>query len=85
MSVSLRREAPMGSSERPEANVVDLRQHVTGRHHGGQQWGRPGPCPACGGAGYLDRIDMIERVMHQHCTECGHPWTFTEAQLLSKS
>ena len=38
-------------------------------------WGTPGPCPACGGAPFLDRLDLIDRVSDQHCTECGHKWS----------
>lgn len=46
-----------------------------------QEWGRPGRCPACGGRGYLDHIDLVDRVMYQHCTECGHHWEVTEAEI----
>jgi hypothetical protein len=42
-------------------------------------WGRPGQCPQCGGKGYLDRIDVIDRVMYQHCTDCYHKWSVAEA------
>jgi hypothetical protein len=45
-----------------------------------QVWGRPGRCPNCDGRGYLDGIDVIDRVMHQHCKECGHVWEVAEAQ-----
>lgn len=48
-----------------------------------QEWGRPGRCPACGGRGYLDHIDMVDRVMYQHCTECGHRWEVSEAEILA--
>ena len=48
-----------------------------------QEWGRPGVCPDCGSAGYLDRVDMINRVMHQHCTACGKAWEISEAELLA--
>jgi uncharacterized protein (DUF983 family) len=42
-------------------------------------WGRPGRCPSCGGRGYLDRIDVIDRIMYEHCTECFHKWQVAEA------
>ena len=45
------------------------------------RWGYPGRCPECRGSGYLDGIDMRSRVMHQHCTECGHRWATSEAEL----
>ena len=43
-------------------------------------WGRPGRCPQCGGIGYLDRVDLIERLQYEHCVECFHKWTVTEAE-----
>lgn len=46
-----------------------------------QQWGRPGPCPMCGGRGYLEHIDVVDRVMYQKCLECGHHWELTEEQI----
>jgi hypothetical protein len=45
------------------------------------EWGRPSRCPQCGGRGYLDHIDMVDRVMFEHCTECGHKWEITQAQI----
>ena len=50
-----------------------------------QRWGQPGRCPQCSGVGYLDRIDMIDRVMYQHCTECLHRWATTQAELTAVS
>jgi hypothetical protein len=44
------------------------------------EWGRPSRCPECNGRGYLDHIDMVDRIMYEHCTECGHKWTVTQAQ-----
>lgn len=40
------------------------------------QAGVPGRCPECDGFGYIDHIDMINRVQSQHCRECGHVWSF---------
>jgi hypothetical protein len=50
-----------------------------------QEWGKPGRCPECNGRGYLDHIDLIDRLMYQHCTECRHAWTITEAELVTQS
>ncbi len=49
----------------------------------GQQWGRPAPCPKCGSSGYLEHIDLVDRVMYQKCTnwECRHKWETAEAEL----
>ncbi len=43
-------------------------------------WGRPGPCPKCGGHGYLDGVDLINRIQYERCTECFHKWSVTEAE-----
>jgi hypothetical protein len=43
-------------------------------------WGRPSACPKCGGHGYLDRIDVVDRIMYEHCTECFHKWQVAESQ-----
>lgn len=52
-----------------------------------QEWGRPGRCPTCGEMGYLDRIDLVNRVMYQHCTnwECRHKWETNEAELAAQA
>ena len=44
-----------------------------------REWGFPGRCPACNDPGYLDRIDMIDLVMYQHCPACGERWEEYEA------
>jgi len=59
--------------DRPETHaqpeeVVDLRPEVDR-----EPW-MPGDCPACGGPGYLDRIDLRRHVQHQHCRRCDHRW-----------
>lgn len=38
--------------------------------------GVPGRCPMCDGFGYIDHIDMINRLQSQHCRTCGHVWEF---------
>jgi hypothetical protein len=46
-----------------------------------QEWGKPGRCPDCGGRGYLDHIDLVDRIMYQHCTECRHTWEISESEV----
>ena len=58
--------------------VVDLREPKPVL-----QFGYPTPCPECGGAGYLDSIDVTRRVMFQHCTSCFAKWQTTEQELIS--
>lgn len=43
-------------------------------------WGRPTRCPACGGKGYLDHVDLVAGVMHQHCPDCWHEWKTPETE-----
>ncbi|MBV8958870.1 MAG: hypothetical protein JO087_08885 [Actinobacteria bacterium] len=45
------------------------------------EWGRPNPCPECGSPGFLEHIDIIDRIQYEHCPECGHKWSQTEAEL----
>lgn len=48
-----------------------------------KQFGRPTPCPECSGRGYLDHLDMVDRIQYQHCTVCGHEWQITEAEIMA--
>jgi len=43
-------------------------------------WGRPSRCPACSGPGYLDRIDLVNRIMFQHCPNCRERWETPESE-----
>ena len=45
------------------------------------QWGLPAPCPACDAPGYLDHIDMVGRVMYQHCPSCFEKWAIAESEI----
>jgi hypothetical protein len=57
---------------------------VTGmRESPPEVWGRPNRCPQCGGVGYLEGVDLVHRVQHQHCTECFHKWSTAEADTLT--
>ena len=63
--------------KQPPAEVIDLREPAPE-----QKFGFPTPCPECGGHGYLDSIDLTERVMYQHCTTCFTRWETSEAELV---
>ena len=43
-----------------------------------EKFGRPSPCPSCGSAGYLDHLDLIDRIQYQHCPSCEHRWEMYE-------
>jgi hypothetical protein len=45
------------------------------------EWGMPSRCPACGGYGYLDRIDLVDEVMYQHCPTCWERWTISKREI----
>jgi uncharacterized protein (DUF983 family) len=44
-------------------------------------WGQANPCPECGGRGFLDRIDLVDRRTYEHCTECGARYSESENDL----
>jgi hypothetical protein len=45
------------------------------------EWNRPTLCPRCEDWGYIDHLDLIERVMRLHCPTCHFHWEITEAQI----
>jgi predicted Zn-ribbon and HTH transcriptional regulator len=74
--------------KRNKSEVIDLRHHV-GRTIDlvalstmGQEWGQPGHCPTCGHMGFLDRIDLVNRELYQHCPSCEFRWITHENDLL---
>ena len=42
------------------------------------RFGQPTKCPDCDGHGYVDHIDLVDRVMYEHCVDCGRKWSMTE-------
>ncbi len=68
-------------TEQPSVGeAVDAAQAPTGPAARQEVWGRPGRCPECSGRGYLDGVDLINRIQYEKCTECGHKWSVTEAE-----
>jgi Zn ribbon nucleic-acid-binding protein len=65
--------------------VVDLAAQEPKAAKSRPRWGMPGRCPECSSAGYLDHIDMVDRVMFQHCTECGYKWTTSQEETVNAS
>ncbi|GAC1311463.1 MAG: hypothetical protein NVSMB16_08240 [Acidimicrobiales bacterium] len=43
-------------------------------------WARPNRCSVCGGKGFLDRIDVVDRIQYEHCTDYSHKWTVREQE-----
>ena len=78
-------KAAQSSDATPAADTasIDLTSEAPARPR--QEWGRPGRCPECDGRGYLDHVDLIDRIMYQHCIECRHQWTVTEAELAAQA
>jgi hypothetical protein len=64
--------------DEPAQPVLDLRDEpaVPGR----PMWGMPTRCPECSDYGYLDHINLRERVMEQHCPSCFARWSTAEAE-----
>lgn len=72
----------------PPERTIDLTDSAGSTEPAGQpkqRWGQPGRCPECGGRGFLDHIDMIDRIMYQHCVECGHKWSMSEQEIKSQA
>jgi hypothetical protein len=46
-------------------------------------WGMPTRCPACAKPGYLDRVDLVDKVMFQHCPWCATEWQTSEAEIMA--
>ncbi|HEY9558685.1 MAG TPA: hypothetical protein VIR58_18245 [Acidimicrobiales bacterium] len=61
--------------------VIDLRDSATTSKPAPPTFGSPLPCPACDGRGYLDHIDPFREVQYMHCTDCGHRYEASRAEL----
>jgi hypothetical protein len=48
---------------------------------GDLEWNRPTLCPQCEDWGYIDRLDLVNRVMLLHCPTCHFHWEISEAQI----
>ena len=48
---------------------------------GDLEWNRPTRCPKCEDWGYIDRLDLVSRVMQLHCPTCHFHWQISEAQI----
>ena len=46
-----------------------------------QALSRPARCPRCGEHGYLDRIDIINRIAYQHCPWCWMKWEVIDGEV----
>ena len=51
------------------------------QHEVRRVWGQANPCPECGGQGFLDHIDLVDRVTYEHCTACGAKYEEQEQAL----
>jgi hypothetical protein len=51
---------------------------------GNLEWNRPTRCPQCEDWGYIDRLDLIDRLMQLHCPTCHFHWEITEEQIESR-
>lgn len=80
---SQRVQVPPAVTERsilyPAVPTVSVPDPVGGG--GEMQWGMPSHCPECQSYGYLDRIDLVDEVMYQHCPTCYHRWTISKRQV----
>jgi hypothetical protein len=66
--------------EATASEIIDLTTPIDRSEPSGLVWGMPSGCPRCGDYGYLDHIDLINEVMHQHCPTCWHRWEISKSQ-----
>ncbi|MEJ5255350.1 MAG: hypothetical protein WHS89_08385, partial [Acidimicrobiales bacterium] len=67
-------DAPARSDE----VIIDLREPLP---PGPLEWGLPTLCPRCEAWGYIDRLDLVRRVMQLHCPTCRFHWEISESQI----
>ena len=70
-----RSEATIDLRDSPTIDLTDRASRPT--------WGLPTPCPECGDYGYLDRVDVINGVMFQHCPTCWAKWETLRSETAS--
>ena len=60
-----------------------MKQHLEGAEPvpPRQRFGAANPCPQCGKPGFLEHVDIIDRIQYEHCPDCGHKWSQTENEL----
>ena len=71
--------------KKPEPRVIDLTDSVEATVVRGPilEFGFPTSCPECGGRGYLDRVDIRQRIQFEHCPTCFARWELSESEILS--
>jgi hypothetical protein len=61
-----------------EEILADLRDPLPSGH---LEFGVPTRCPRCDDYGYIDRLDLVRRVMQLHCPTCRYHWQISEEQI----
>lgn len=68
----------MGWFRRSRASdPVEASDDADPAHEAAVHAGVPGRCPVCDGFGYIDNIDLRNRIQSQHCRACRHVWEFS--------
>jgi hypothetical protein len=73
----------MALFNRKSRSVIDLRDHIVAARSVPYEFGYPTRCPACGGGGYLDHIDLHRMIQHEHCPRCEFTWERSEREVLA--
>jgi hypothetical protein len=69
---------------KPEPPVLDLRDEVVATVRGPIfEFGFPTRCPACGGRGYIDHVDLRGRVQFEHCPTDFTKWELREDDIVA--
>jgi hypothetical protein len=61
-----------------EEILLDLRDPLP---PGQLEWGMPTRCPQCEAWGYIDQLNLVDRVMLLHCPTCHAHWEISERQI----
>jgi len=84
----LHKDDPGGAvagSQPTVAVAVDLARAEEEAQPRREVWGRPGRCPQCGAVGYLDRVDIVDRIQYERCPDCFHKWSVAERDTVKAS
>jgi hypothetical protein len=83
-AVGLWERANRGEGDRREPDIdLTIAERAAATDERAEVWGRPARCPRCDGHGYLDRIDIVDRIQYEHCTNCLYRWSVREEETVS--
>lgn len=76
--IGRREKSDEGLRPSTEEILADLRDPLP---PGPLVFGMPTRCPDCVDYGYIDRLDLVDRIMKLHCPTCHSRWEISEDQI----